>query len=174
MSELEHLDADEIIDRYAGLVYRIALSQSGSRFEADDIFQEVFLRFFRKERNFKSEEHRKAWLIRVTMNCSYSSAKKWSSPNRIPIESRSAGVFHLPEENMIHNALCSLPPKYRSVIHLYYFEGMSCPEISETLRVSESAVRMRLTRARGMLRGLISEDGSVQPVLLNDEDRSLR
>ena len=150
MSELEHLDADGIIDRYAGLVYRIALSQSGSRFEADDIFQEVFLRFFRKERNFKSEE------------------------NRIPIESRSAGVFHLPEENMIHNALCSLPPKYRSVIHLYYFEGMSCPEISETLRVSESAVRMRLTRARGMLRGLISEDGSVQPVLLNDEDRSLR
>ena len=63
------LKTEEIIDKYADMVYRIAVNQTGSREEAQDIFQEVFLRLVRCRDRISGEEHAKAWLIRVTINC---------------------------------------------------------------------------------------------------------
>jgi len=60
---------ESVIEEYSTMVYRLAVSQTGNRTDADDVFQEVFLRYIRRERSFESEEHRKAWLIRVTVNC---------------------------------------------------------------------------------------------------------
>ncbi len=63
---------DEVIEKYADMVYRLAFSRVKNKNDADDIFQEVFLRYIKNEREFETEEHRKAWLIRVTINCSNS------------------------------------------------------------------------------------------------------
>lgn len=60
---------DEVVERYADMVYRLACAQTGRRDSADDVFQEVFLRLVRRNPTFASEEHRKAWLLRVTLNC---------------------------------------------------------------------------------------------------------
>lgn len=151
-------NADEIIDRYASMVYRIALGQLGDRYDADDVFQEVFLRYFQKKRKFSSEEHRKAWLIRVTINCCGSFRKNFRLKKGRVILRESCGDFDLPEENFLHSAVFSLPPKYRSVVQLYYFEDLTSEEIGKTLKISSGAVRMRLSRARQLLKQLIEEN----------------
>ena len=61
---------DEILDRYAAMVYRLAFARTKNRFDADDILQEVFMRYIRSIPDCRDEEHRKAWLIRTTINCS--------------------------------------------------------------------------------------------------------
>ena len=61
---------ESVVNKYADMVYRLAFAQVRSKSDADDIFQEVFLRYVRSKPVFENEEHRKAWLIRVTVNCS--------------------------------------------------------------------------------------------------------
>ncbi|NLJ32166.1 MAG: RNA polymerase sigma factor [Clostridiales bacterium] len=63
---------EDAVDRYGTLVYRLALAQTKKPADAEDVFQEVFLRLVRNKRPFESNEHLKAWLIRVTVNCSRS------------------------------------------------------------------------------------------------------
>ena len=66
----EGAEASAVIEKYSDMVYRLAYARTGSRHDADDVYQEVFLRYFRKKPVFDSEEHRRAWLLRVTVNCS--------------------------------------------------------------------------------------------------------
>ena len=79
-------EGESVVRRYAPMVYRLALAQVRGRCDAEDIFQEVFLRYFRSAPVFSEEEHRRAWLIRVTVNC----AKKfWTSAwmrRTVPLE----------------------------------------------------------------------------------------
>lgn len=138
-----------VIKNYAKTVFRLAFAQVRTKSDADDIFQEVFLRYIRTNPSFMSEEHRKAWLIRVTINCS---KKFWSSSWRkktVSFEDRP--VFSTPEENELDEALTKLPPTYRSVIHLFYYEGYSVEEIGRILNAKQSTVRTQLTRARALL-----------------------
>lgn len=65
----DYMEPEAAVRRYADTVYRLAYARTGSREDAEDVFQEVFLRYVRKKPTFKDEEHRKAWLIRVTVNC---------------------------------------------------------------------------------------------------------
>ncbi len=151
---------DEIISRYADMVYRIALNNVKTRHDADDVFQEVFLRCVKlkqKKEDFVDEEHLKAWLIRVTVNCC---KKFWSSgwKRHVVVGGEPEEVFQLPEENGIHEALITLPPKYRNVLHLFYFEDMAVKDIAGILREKEPTVRMQLTRGRAMLRDKLKEE----------------
>lgn len=143
-------DIERVFQRYSELVYRIAFSQTQNKSDADDVFQEVFLRYIKSNNTFESEEHEKAWLIRVTINCS---RKLWSSAwFRHTVAFDQEIVFEMPEENDISHALSQLPPIYRSVIHLFYYEDMSVAQVSGVLDMKESTVRTRLTRARELLR----------------------
>ena len=72
-------DVERIVDEYAKTVYKLACSQIGSRSDAEDVFQEVFLRYIRKQPAFENKAHEKAWFIRVTINCC---RKMWASPFR--------------------------------------------------------------------------------------------
>ena len=143
-------DIERVMKQYADLVYRVAFSQTQNKNDADDVFQEVFLRYIKRNSAFESEEHEKAWLIRVTINCS---KKLWNSAwFRHTVGFDQELVFEMKEENDISHALAQLPPIYRSVIHLFYYEDMSIAQVSEVLGMKESTVRTRLTRARELLR----------------------
>lgn len=147
---------DETIEKYAGMVYRLAFSQTKNKSDADDVFQEVFLKYISTNRTFQSEEHEKAWLIRVTINCSKS---LWLSAWRrhtVPLQEEIA--FDMPEDDELYHVLLQLPKKYRAVIHLFYYEDMSIAQISEILHEKESTVRTQLTRARAELRNLLKGD----------------
>lgn len=151
------IDSGEgVVRTYSGMVYRLAFARTGSREDADEVFQEVFLRYFRKKPVFRDEEHRKAWLIRVTVNCC---ASLWNSPWRRRIEPLTEDiVWEAPEDNGLWEQLQKLPDKYREVIHLFYYEQMSLEEISRALHRKNSTVRTQLTRARAMLKTLLEEE----------------
>lgn len=151
--------AEELLERYAGLVYRLAFARTRRRDAADDIFQEVFLRYVAKGPDFESEEHARAWFCRVTVNCANS---YWRNPFRRRTEPLEAAE-HLPApetaESGLDACLDRLFPELRVVVHLYYYEGYSTPEIAGLLGKKESAVRMRLMRVRRQLRDYLEEGG---------------
>jgi RNA polymerase sigma-70 factor (ECF subfamily) len=144
---------EAVIKNYADTVYKLAFSLVRTKSDAEDIFQEVFLRYVKKSTVFENEEHRKAWLLRVTINCA---KKHWSSAwvrRTKPLDDNS--IFSLPEETGLDDALRKLPQKYRSVIHLFYYERYSVEQISTILHVKQSTVRTQLTRARAQLHEML-------------------
>jgi len=155
MDSAEHIR--EVVERHAGMVFRLAYARTRRREDAEDIFQEVFLRLARRTEAFESDEHRKAWLIRTTANLSINLVKSaWrrrtaALPDELPEKTGGAQFDEL------NRALDDLPRKYRAVIHLFYYEDMSAEEIASALGLTSAAVRMRLTRARRALKDLLTE-----------------
>jgi len=141
---------EDVIGRYADMVYRLAFAQTKTQENADDVFQEVFLRYIAKPRRFESEEHRRAWLIRVTLNCCKNLWRTARAPS--PAEVPQGIAFECEAQMDLYAALYKLPQKYRSVIHLFYYEDFSVKQIARLLQARESTVRTRLTRARALLR----------------------
>lgn len=141
---------NDVLMKYSNMVYRLALSRTKSIHDAEDIMQEVFLRLIHKRPEFFSEEHRKAWLIRVTVNCS--SKLKTSAWFRRTVPIVEELIFQTKEKGDVYYAVIQLPLKYRTVIHLFYYEDMTIAQISSVLNAKESTVKSRLMRARQMLR----------------------
>ncbi len=139
---------DEVVDKYSNMVYRLALAQMKNKQDAEDIFQDVFLRYISKPRIFESEDHRKAWLIRVTINRSRSLWSAWFRKTE-PLDDSLPAVTAA--EDDLFEYLSLLPQKYRGVIHLFYYEELSVKQISEIMGAKESTVRTWLTRARSIL-----------------------
>lgn len=147
---IPELDDEQVIRKYADTVYRPAYAQTRAKSDADDVFQEVFLRYVQNKDKIQSEEHLKAWLIRVTVNCS---KKHWNSyylRHTVPLDDTI--VFSEPEETGLDEAMRRLNPKYRAVIHLYYYEGYSVAEIGQILNTNESTIRTQMTRARRQMK----------------------
>jgi RNA polymerase sigma-70 factor (ECF subfamily) len=150
---------EKVIEYYATMVYRLAFARTGTKYDADEVFQEVFMRYIRKQPVFKNEEHCKAWLIRVTINCS---KKLWNSSWKrkiVPLDENMS--FETKNDIDLYNELQQLPPKYREVIHLFYYENLSLKEISQALNRKNSTVRTQLTRARELLKNILKEDYDV-------------
>ena len=144
------VSSDEIIRRHFDMVYRLALSQTRNVANAEDVTQEVFLRFIQKYDSFQSDEHIKAWLIRVTVNCSKSIFMNAWNRKTVPLTDKIS--FDTPEKSEVYFAVQSLPSKYRTVIHLFYYEDMSVKEIAAAMGLTQSTVKSRLFRGREMLR----------------------
>lgn len=114
-------DTAEAVAQYGSAVYRLAYAMTRSRSDADDVFQEVFLRLHRSAPDFANEEHRRAWLLRVTANCARSLlASPWRM-RTLPLE--DVYSYQDSVESAVDEALAHLPGKYRAVIHLFYYEG---------------------------------------------------
>jgi RNA polymerase sigma-70 factor (ECF subfamily) len=150
---------ENVIKFYANMVYRLAFARTGTKCDADEVFQEVFIRYIKKQPVFQNEEHRKAWLIRVTINCSN---KLWNSVWKRKIEPLEENIpFETKDDIDLNNELQQLPKKYREVVHLFYYEDMSLDEISQALNRKNSTVRTQLTRARTLLKNMLKEDYDV-------------
>ena len=151
---------DEVVRYYSPMIYRIALTKTKSNHDADDIFQEVFLKLLMRDKPFETEEHRKAWLIRVTINCCNS---HFVAPWRKNVDSMEDVLLEqiaddepIPgaeEEKIdIYAEVMKLPEQMREVILLFYYADMSVREIAEVVGSSEVNVKKRLSRARQRLR----------------------
>lgn len=147
-------EMDSILDRYQDMVYGLALARTGSRTDADDVFQEVFLAYYQSGKVFRDEEHRKAWLLRTTINQSRRVTSSSWRQKTVPLSEREdvPVQFQEPEENEVWTALQSLAEDYRLPIYLFYFQELSTQEIAKILAIRPGAVRMRLTRGREQLR----------------------
>lgn len=146
------------IKLYHQAVYRAVFSYLHNAAEADDIVQETFVKLFNSNKSFSSDEHCKAWLLRVAINLSKDLLRSFRYTRTEALDET------IPAENCaereLAEALAALPPKYRTVIHLHYFEGYSSGEIAKILGMSVTAVTTRLARAREKLRDLMTAEGN--------------
>ena len=154
-------EKDKLTEKYFDMVYRLAVSQTKDKAHADDVVQEVFLRFFKYEKAFESEEHVKAWLLKVTINCSRDVfLNSWFKKTTSLTEVKDEPVFDSQEKSDIYYAVSELPQKYRGVIHLFYYEGYSVSEIAKIMDAKESTVKSQLHRAREMLKEKFQKGGA--------------
>lgn len=161
------------IETYSDMVYKLAFSLVKNEYDADDVYQDVFYQYIRKRPDFSSEEHKKAWLLRVTINrCKNFFNTAWmlkvmglqkdSEKVEERMQTPSAEDEALKaEQNDLIEVVKTLPYKYRVVIHLFYYEDLSVEEISRALKKKPSTVRTQLTRARALLREIIKEESYV-------------
>lgn len=160
-------DLEAVVRQYADLVYRIAYSQTHQRCDADDLFQEVFLRYCQRAPVFDSEEHCKAWLIRVTINCARKRyATAWH--RRVVLCEPECIVYAQPSETALDEALSRLSQSDQAVLHLYYFEGYTTDEIASLLCKRPAAIRARLSRARERLRSQLKGELSCEMNFANE------
>ena len=147
---------EEIADKYIDTIYRLALSRTKSQQYAEDITQDVFVKLISSRKNFESEEHLKAWLLRVTINLT---KDLFSSSWFKATDELSEDISYRDEEKSdLYYAVMKLSQKYRTVIHLHYYEGYSVDEIAKITGASPGTVKSQLHRSRQMLKELIEEE----------------
>lgn len=143
------ITANEAFKRYSDMVYRLAFARVKNKYDADDILQEVFLRFIKVKEKVNNEEHVKALLIRITINCSKSLlSSSWFKRT----EPLSETLSVRDKELDTLDAVLRLPQKYRTVIHLHYYMGYSIDEMAAILKSKPSTVKSQLHRARQKLK----------------------
>lgn len=145
--------AEEIknmIEKYSGLVYKIAITRSGNVENAEDIFQEVFMKYSQKMPKFENEEHEKAWFIRVTINLSKNMHNQAWNKKTVSLEDNIQ--FEEKEQEDIFQIVSTLPKKYKTVVYLFYYEGYQVKEISKIMKTREGTIKTWLSRARKSLK----------------------
>jgi len=141
---------EESVKRNEDKLFRTAVAIMGSKADAEDVVQDVFIKLLEKQPEFESPEHETAWLIRVTVNLCKSRLRTHWWKKTVPL--LDIYPAQTDEQQSIMETVLSLPSKYRAVIHLFYYEGYSTKEIAEITGQKESTVREQLTRARRMLK----------------------
>lgn len=139
-----------ILEKYSDVVYRLAFSRTKNTFDAEDILQEVFIKYINSNIEFCNENHIKAWLLKVTINCSKNLLGSAWFRRTTSFEDNISIMIE--ENSEVYKYVLDLPKKYRTVIHLYYYEDMAIAEISKILSLKESTIRSQLYRAREMLK----------------------
>ena len=144
---------EQAVKTYSDSMLRAAYSVLKSTEDAEDAVQEAFLKLILKKPKLKSSEHEKAWLLRVTINISKNMLRS-AARNTLPVTEE---ISCSDENSELLAVVMSLPERYRTVIHLYYFEGYSINEIAAVLKLPPPTVGTRLARARKLLEGEISD-----------------
>lgn len=152
------LELEALYQAYGDMVYRLALVRTKNRADAEDVLQDVFFRCLRRQPVFTDENHQKAWLITVTIRSSKnlltSAARRHEAGSEplefLPAEDRSDGS--------VYEAVMNLPGKYRTAVHLFYYEGYSVEEIGRMTGANPSTVKSHLYRAREALRRALKEE----------------
>lgn len=151
----------DIVDQYANDVFRISLSYTKNRSDAEDVVQEVFLKLLQQNTVFEDDEHIKKWLFRVAINRSKDMCTTYWRKKVVSIDeldSKPDQDFKRSEESNLYEAVMALPKKYRLVVHLYYYEDYSVREIAEIVGIKETTVQTQLMRARKKLKLKLKEE----------------
>lgn len=148
-----NIDFQNKYKEYGEMLYRIAFVFLGNPDDTEDIMQEVFISLLYNSPEFETKEHEKAWLIRITQNKCINFLKS-SGRKTLPIDELKLPTYNENHEEKIDivKTIISLPPKYKTAVILYYYNDFSVEEIAKTLKISKSAVKMRLKRAREILK----------------------
>lgn len=149
-------EANQAIDRYADLVRRVCMIHLKNHADTEDIFQTVFLKYVTGTTEFESEEHEKAWFIRVTINACKDLLRSFFRSRTVSLDDLLEQSDQVPEDHReVLEAVLALPDKYRDVVYLHYYEGYTAPEIGTILHKNPNTVYTLLTRARDELRKML-------------------
>ena len=152
------LDLGALYEAYADMIYRLALVRTRNRADAEDVLQDVFFRCLRRQPRFRDREHQKAWLITAAINSSKSLLGRADRRHGVGPEALEFMSTEDDTDASVYNAVMQLPDKYRTAVHLFYYEGYSVEEIGKMTDTNPSTVKSHLHRAREALRGMLKED----------------
>ena len=152
-------EANRAIERYADTVLRICMIHLKNHADTEDIFQNVFLKYVLSTTVFESEEHEKAWFIRVTINACRDLLKSFFRSRTVSLDTLLDQPAELTQQDhTVLEAVLALPPKYRDVVYLHYYEGYTAPQISQILKKNVNTIYTLLTRAKQALRETLGGD----------------
>lgn len=147
------LEASIAIEKYADTIRRICFVHLKNYHDTEDVFQEVFWKYLIYDAAFQNDAHEKAWLIRVAINACKDTLKSFFRKKVIPIDELITEPSYIEDSKReVLDAVLRLPPKYKDVIYLFYFEGYSAVEIAAMLKKKENTVYTWLSRAKTQLR----------------------
>lgn len=150
---------EEIFQAHGDRLFSIAYTVCQNREDAEDVMQDTLLRYSCAKKEFESGEHIKAWLIRVAINRARDVRSSFWRRNQTGWEEEMAALpFEEPEDSRLFEAVMGLPEKYRTVIHLFYYEDYDIREIARLLRCPGGTVKSRLSRGRTLLKEILKED----------------
>lgn len=156
-----NMQFEALYDKYADMLYRIALVNVQNSHDAEDIVHDVFIKYFQTEISFKDENHQEGWFVKVTINACKDFLRKKAYRTHADIDD----VHHLKsdekEETDTIYILSKVPERYRAVLVLHYLEDYSVSEVSKMLGLSQSAVKMRLSRGREIFKKISEGEKSV-------------
>ena len=149
----------ELAAMYQDNLFAVAFNICQNTQDAEDVIQDTFVQYYTTKKEFDSEEHIRAWLIRVAVNKAKNVTRTFWRRNKVSIEDFTEMLaFETPKSETLFETVMQLPEKYRIVIHLYYYEEYSVGEIAKILKLSESNVKTRLMRGRAKLREVLKEE----------------
>ncbi len=150
-------DEEEVrqaMERYGPSVWRVCMVHLKNRTDAEDILQNVFLKYALRDDPFESQEHEKAWVLRVAINQCRDLLSSVFRSRTVPLDQLlEEQADPVPQEHReVLQAVLSLPVKFRDVVYLYYFEGYKAAEIGKLLGKKVNTVYTLLERARKLLK----------------------
>ena len=152
------METQALTETYRDRLFAAAFQVCGNAADAEDAAQEALLRYHISEKQFESEQHIRAWLLRVAINCAKNVSRSFFRRNTVPLEDYMDSLeFDSGESREIFREVMNLPETYRLVIHLYYYEDYSVAEIGRILGLTESNVKVRLSRGRQLLKKALQE-----------------
>ena len=152
------METQALAETYRDRLFAAAFQVCGNAADAEDAAQEALLRYHISEKQFESEQHIRAWLLRVAINCAKNVSRSFFRRNTVPLEDYMDSLeFDSGESREIFREVMNLPETYRLVIHLYYYEDYSVAEIGRILGLTESNVKGRLSRGRQLLKKALQE-----------------
>lgn len=152
------LDINKLTTKYSDMIYHIALRYLNTKEDAEDIVQEVFMKYianFKAGKLFDTEEYEKCWLIRVTINLCCNEISSARRRNNLQFKDCLYCELDIRSENLLYNAVSKLDNIYKEPFILFYIEDFKISEISKVLRISEANVKKRLSRARKQVKEYI-------------------
>lgn len=143
---------------YADDLYRLCLVYLKKREDAEEAVTDTFIRLMERKPDFFNKAHEKAWLMKTAVNICKNIHKSAWMRKVIPNDDVLA-YMETPEEISIMEEVLALPPKYRVIIYMHYYQGYKVSEIANLLHMNESTVLSRLSRGRKQLRNMLTEGG---------------
>ena len=140
----------EAVEEYGDMLYRICLVMLKNTADAEDAVQDTFIRYMQKAPAFSSDEHEKAWLIKVAANICKDMLRQRNRTAELDEDALNT-LTAADEDSHILEALTQIPEKFRIVLTLHYIEGYKVNEIAEMIGKTSSAVKMRLAKGRKLL-----------------------
>ena len=141
------------VEKYSNMIRRLCMIHLKNYADTEDIFQNVFLKYVLSSVTFESEEHERAWFIRVTVNACKDLLKSFFRSRTVSLDELLEQPAALSEDNReVLEAVLALPEKYKDVVYLYYYEEYSAVEISHILKKNVNTVYTLLARARNLLK----------------------
>ena len=146
-------EINRAVGEYSDMVRRLCMLHLKNYADTEDIFQTVFLKYALSSVEFKSKEHEKAWMIRVTINACKDLLKSFFRKHTVSIDQLIEKPAPVPQDHReVLEAVLSLPKKYKDVVYLHFYEGYTAPQIGEILGKNVNTVYTLLTRAKKILK----------------------